>query len=336
MKRFLLLLVFVFLASSLSGCFLLPEEEEPLEPPLLKPAEVEYQTEVIKLRDIEDKVIVNGKFKPENEVTLSFEKRGGILLEKECNLGDRVKEGDVLLKLDIDDLEFDKSIAYYQYKMAKLRYNQTVASGASSTQIQIADADKDIQYLNYKRKKVEIEKSQIIAPFDGIITFMSKVNIGDSVGARIPLIRLADESEFRLFATGEDAYKFEFGEEVQVEVSINKQKTMFNGKVILTPNDAVEGMENSYEKPTAIIDVQDLNMEDVQINQIAKITVVKQSAKDAIVIKKSWLNTYVGRTFVYVLENGIKVERDVVAGITTQTDVEIVEGLNVGDKIIVR
>jgi RND family efflux transporter MFP subunit len=335
MKK-VLLLVFVILVCSLSGCFLLPKEEEPLEPPLLKPASVEYVTEKVKLGDIEDKVVITGKFRPENEITLSFDKRGGILLEKNCSLGERVKAGDVLLELDIDDLEFDKDIAYYQYKKAKLIYNQLVSSGASSTQIQIADADKDIAYLNYQRKKVEIEKSQITAPIDGLITYMSKVNIGDNVGARIPLIRLADESQFRLFASGDDAYKFEFGEEVQVEVSINQQKKMFKGKVILTPNEAVEGMENSYEKPTAIIDVRDLNNEDVQMNQNAKITIVKQSAKDVVVIKKSWLNEYVGRTFVYVLENGIKVERDVVTGITTNTDVEIVKGLNVGDKIIVR
>ncbi len=40
------------------------------------------------------------------------------------------------------------------------------------------------------------------------------------------------------------------------------------------------------------------------------------------------------RNFVQVLENGIRKECDVELGIKTDTEVEIVKGLNVGDKII--
>ena len=77
MKRIILLAaLFALIVSALSGCYLLPKEEKALEPPLVKPAEVEYKTKEAELSNIEKTLIVQGKFRPVNEITMSFEERG--------------------------------------------------------------------------------------------------------------------------------------------------------------------------------------------------------------------------------------------------------------------
>ncbi len=338
MKKYLILIIIVMLLMLvLSSCYyLLPKEEQSLEPPLIKPAEVKYVTEVVELGNISKKTIVYGKFRPENEVVLSFEKRGGILLTKNCKMGDSVIIGDLLFELDIDDMENDKTIAYYNYKKAKLRYEGSKSRGAAYYDIEIADIDKDIAYMNYEKIKEEIEKSKIYATMDGIITYMTNVSIGDYIKAQANVVKIADESELRLVVEGDDAVKFSFGDNVEIEITIQKEKVIFEGEVILAAYDRPENMAETFDEPTTIIDIKNFDSSDVKINKEAKIILIEQSAENVIVIKKNRLKNYFGRTFVYLLEDGIKVERDVEKGISSSITVEIIEGLEAGDVIIVR
>lgn len=337
MKRYLkFLIVIVLTISVLSGCYLLPQEEDPLEPPLLKPAQVEYVTEVIELSDIKKESIIRGKFRSENEITLSFEKISGILIQKHIKPGDRVKKGDLLFELDIDDMEHNEQIAYYNYKKAKYRYDGLRSNNASYYDIKAADMDKEIALLNYEKIQQEIEKSKIHAPMDGFVTYMTNANIGDYVSGDKIIVRIADESALRLIVNGDDAYKFDFGDIVDIEVNIKRQKFNYKGEIVLSPFDKPENMEEDFDEPTTIISITNLNNPAIKINQGAIITLIEQSAEDVIVIHRNRIKNYFGRTFVYVFEDGIKVERDVEKGITSTTMVEIREGLEVGDIIIIR
>lgn len=337
MKRFILLAILIILATTyLTSCYLLPQEEESLEPPLLKPAQVEYVTEVVVLSDISKELIVRGKFRPDNEVTLSFEKRGGILFARYIKLGDKVVVGDLLLELDIDDMEYDKTMANYQYKKAKYRYESLKSKNASYYDLKIAAIDKDIANINYERIIKEIEQSKMYATIDGIVTYMTSSNIGDYVNAEKKIVKIADENALRLTVKGDDAYKFDFGDTVDIEVTIKRDKFVFIGEVVLSPRDKPENTEESFDEPTTIISIKNLDIPNIKINQEAKITLVEQSSQDVIVIHRNRIKNYFGRTFIYLLEDGIKVERDVKTGIKSSTMVEIIEGLKVGDVVIVR
>ena len=106
MKRIILFTaVIAIIISTFSGCYLLPKEEEALAPPLTKPAEVEYKTQEAERADIAKETIIQGKFRPANEVTLAFEERGGILITAEGRYGQDVSEGDLLFALDTGGME---------------------------------------------------------------------------------------------------------------------------------------------------------------------------------------------------------------------------------------
>ncbi|MCK5128402.1 MAG: efflux RND transporter periplasmic adaptor subunit [Clostridiales bacterium] len=336
MKKYLsIILILLLTLSAFTGCYLLPKEEEALAPPLLKPVDIEYVTETCELGDIEKLIFVRGQFRPKVEHTLSFEKRGGILLEKYCSMGQEVKQGDLLFALDTETVEQDEQIAFLRYEQARLSYERAVSLSRSTFDKKMAEINKDIAFITYEKITNEVEKSKIYAPIDGVVTYMTNVNIGDYINAKLNVVKIADVNELRLIVVDDDAKKLSFGDIVEVEVLVNNSKNTYQGEVVLSPQDRPENMEETFENPTAIVEIKNLKSDNIRINLVGKITLIEASAKDVIVIKNRYIQNYFGRTFVYLLEDGVKVERDVQKGITTATRAEIVEGLEVGDVIIV-
>ncbi len=336
MKRTILFIAAIaIIISTFSGCYLLPKEEEALAPPLTKPKEVEYKTQKAERTDIAKETIIQGKFRPTNEVTLTFEERGGVLITADGKYGKEVSEGDLLFALDTGGMEKELKIASLNLEKAQLNYDRVKRRTSSTYDRRIAEIDMELRQITYDEIALEIEKSKIYSPMDGIMTYMSNAEIGEHVQASKVMAKIADTGELRLMVEGDDAMKLDFGENVQISFSVSKEKYELEGEVVLSPLERPEDVQETFEDYTAIIEVKDLDTSKIAINQNAKITIVEQSAEDVIVIRRNLIKNYLGRTFVYVLEDGVKVERDVEVGITNTVMSEIRKGLEEGDLIIV-
>ena len=97
----------LLLATLLGGCFLLPQEEGVLAPPLLKTPDIEYRTEVAREGVIEDKVTVGGVFIYPSQHSLKFRFRAGPLRGIYVRYGDEVTPGQLVAELDTDRLQLD-------------------------------------------------------------------------------------------------------------------------------------------------------------------------------------------------------------------------------------
>ena len=335
MKKIILFaVVTAVMVSCFSGCYLLPKEEAPLEPPLAKPEEVEYKTYNVELGDIKRETIIQGRFRPSTEVTLSFEDRGGILLTANTKYGQEVKEGDLLFELDTEGMEMELAVAALNLEKTELYYKRVKSRTSSSYERRMAEIDMEIKQIAYDKIAAEIEQSKIYAPMDGIVTYMSSAEVGEYVEAKKVVAKVSSMDELRLMVEGNDALLLNFGDTVYISVTIDREKYELEGEVVLSPLEMPENSREDFEESTSIIEVKDFDTSKANINQTARITIVEESAENVIVIYRKLVKNYFGRTFVYVLEDGIKVERDVDVGITNTVMAEIREGLKVGDQII--
>ena len=70
--------------------------------------------------------------------------------------------------------------------------------------------------------------------------------------------------------------------------------------------------------------------------QTGTASMVTDRREDVIVLPSDAVQTYVNRRFVFVLEDELRVERSVEVGLSTSTQVEIVDGLSVGETVVLR
>ena len=75
--------------------------------------------------------------------------------------------------------------------------------------------------------------------------------------------------------------------------------------------------------------------EGVKMGDRAEIKLVKDFSENAVKIPKRALKSYLGKDVVYVLEDGIRIERYVQKGVQSVSEVEITEGIRAGEQVII-
>jgi V/A-type H+-transporting ATPase subunit D len=253
----------------------------------------------------------NSLMELEREITLAKEIReklkeeaGKKVLEKETEL---IKAQIVRQEITIEDLK------------EKL---ETVRTGFEI----------DIEYLEHQLKEAQkdLEDAVIISPIRGIVHSVSKLNLGEDVGAYYPILTLARIEDIQVICTGLNSKYFEVG--MKVKIFFDKEE--FDGEVVVSPAYVPKEVPSAM-KESVVINVEDLR-EDVIAKGVGnlRINLVLDERNDVLIVPKRVLQNYLGNKYVYVLENGIKKQRFVETGIETNMEVEITKGLEDGEIII--
>ena len=159
---------------------------------------VEAQSTSVPIR-----VEVTGQVAPIFQATLSSRIQGTIdkLLVRE---GSRVSKGQLLIQLDSRDLQADLARAHAEVENAKAhldRMNQLYAQDAVSKQ-EMENAIRAYRVAEANRRAVEAQLSytMVRAPFEGVIT-EKKVEAGELASPGQPLLKMEDPQRLRLEAT---------------------------------------------------------------------------------------------------------------------------------------
>ncbi|MFY9175778.1 MAG: efflux RND transporter periplasmic adaptor subunit [Caldicoprobacterales bacterium] len=327
----LIIIVTALLMTSLSGCYLFPEEEEVLAPPLIEPPEITYETEEVKKGVIEKKVSASGTFVSIEQTTMFFRNRGGRLKEIHVKEGEFVEKGQLIAELDSGDLENQVKMQEIHLKKAQTRLSQVKSYSDDKYERRMAQYDVDLAKLTLDNLKRELNECKLTADISGNVVYIDhNVNQGDYVNAYHPLIRIADPTQLQLQVTGTNIGDFKLG--METEVTINKQT--YTGKVVMTPAEVPIDVPDELREVVRI-DVENIP-EDVELGDTAQVNLILDRREDVIVIPRNLVRNYMGRKYVLVLENGLKVEKDVEVGLETPTQVEIKKGLEEGELLIVR
>ena len=331
LKRIVTVILILSALLTLSaGCSLLPQEEEVLAPPLMEPVTIEYRTVPVERGTIIQQSRMTGIFAPEIQQALSFENQGGRLKEIHVRIGEIVEEGQLLVELDSGPLSQQIRLQEIEVEKNELHLEQLKANQADRFALRRAELDLEQQRIRLENMRQELANTQIFAPFDGEITYLASVPIGEFVNAYQSVVRLADLSKLILITTADQASELPLGVEVEVEIS----NELYEGEVIANPSTLFSDPDERLQRAAIIRVDEDLLPDQIASGTNARITYVKERREDVLVLPRNRLNLMSGRRYVNVLEDGIRVEKDVEVGLMTDTQVEIVDGLEEGDLII--
>ncbi|MCX7711009.1 MAG: biotin/lipoyl-binding protein [Clostridia bacterium] len=226
---------------------------------------------------------------------------------------------DAFSLVDLDNAKNDLEAASNDYQNLSDQYGNLIKQN-----------ELDMKILKMKRDKLaeELSRIRIVAEASGSIVFLDDVKLGDEVTANKTFVSIASDENLLVQYTGNKLSEFKIG--MPLEVVIHGEK--HPGQVVMTrenaPKDANEETKNSVFIRVDSIPQGTLIGDSVDI----KLTLEKK--EDVISIPKHLLQKYKNTFFVYVLDQGIRREKPVAAGMETDLDVEIVKGLEVGDQLI--
>ena len=264
-----------------------------------------------------------------------FRYSGGRLNKIHFKYGDIVKKGDLIADLETGDIEDRIVMQKLVVSKAQLNHDRIktqidVNGGGSKYELEVAEIDLEMQKLTLANLQKEKEKSSLVSVMDGVIVYLKELNQGDHIGAYDVIATIADPKALQLMYSGDKVSDFRNG--MKVEVAINNVD--YSGEVVATPIDAPQNADEVTKKSIRIkVD----NLPDtIERGDDATLNLTLEKKENVIVLPRHMINNFTGRKFVNLLVDSIREERDVELGLQTDTEVEIVKGLEAGDLVIVR
>jgi len=169
------------------------------------------------------------------------------------------------------------------------------------------------------------------SPIDGIVVERN-ATVGASVGTDANLFKIIDLSRVWIDADvfEKDLPRVRPGQEVKLTVTAFPQST-FTGKVILI-NSVVDPDTRTVKVRTEVANPDGRLKPDM----FANVQIVTDLNRAAISIPQSAVLNDEGKSIVFVAEADGYKKRQVQAGIQNNDRVEIIDGLNAGDKVVVK
>ncbi|WP_438446000.1 efflux RND transporter periplasmic adaptor subunit [Gorillibacterium sp. sgz5001074] len=323
-------------AVALSGCTLLPKEEEALKPPLVKPVEEQYNTVKVTAGTVAKELRGSATYESTKTEYAQFAEQGGRLLELKVKPGDQVKKGDVLVQLDVEGLDLKLKEQELALEKAKLALKKAWSDPAKDPDnLRIAELAAELEQLKLDHLRRTFTSKQLTAAMDGQVIYASDLKPGDTVAAYQTLVTLADPTRLRLMMRVDNTN--DIGEAVVgMEAKIKSDKAELSAAIVQTPSTAPVTTDKALAEKNAktlYLELASLPPE-AKIGGSVQVTIPTQKKDNVLKIPRSGLRNYMGRTFVQVLDGKSLREVDVEAGLQSPTEIEIVKGLKEGQDIV--
>lgn len=281
-------------------------------------------------------IAVNMEIKPDGKITDS-------MWSAEYEVKNKLAEID--RKIDALDLneeltDIEQQIVKEQEKLADMQeYKSELKSDRDSAKNSILNANKkkELEALAQKAKISE-EKAQahleeamagVVAEFNGIVT---ELNVYDGF--------VTDQSSKLM--------KVENSENVRVTISLSKydlaKVTLGQKAKIVVAGNTYEGtvskinhMAEKNDSGTRLVTAQvhiDNPDENIYLGIEGRVTIYAQKAENVLTIPFSAVNTDQDGDFCYVIKDGIVERRPVKIGLTSESCMEVLEGLEEGEQLI--
>jgi macrolide-specific efflux system membrane fusion protein len=337
------LLVAVTLAAG--GCALLPDEAEEEVLPEITPPTISKKPEYeVTTATIETKVQAIGKIMSAREETVFFELDGKRLRTLNVKAGDHVEEGQIIGELDVDDMERDLRQRKLQFRTVERTMKEAIRK---RDEMDPVEYEQTALAFEEQRQAIvdlenEIAKAVLRAPISGTVVQVH-VEKGALVKAYDPIVTIADTGNLVVTAdfSKTDREKIAVGMPAVVDINgVGK----FEGKVSMLPmadSDDETGNPSQRQRTERPEDFVQIDIGGVPEGAVRgtplSASVIVKRIENAVVIPPSALRTIGSRTYVQIVEpDGSKREVDVAVGLQTATMVEILEGLEPGQKVVGR
>jgi len=296
--------------------------------------------------------------------------------------GERVKKGDVIVKLDdselklklelqraaltatelrLHEIEERYRLATQNYERAKGLFAEGVIPDSTFDEVksQYTSSGKEYEIaknaiiearLNIRLTEEELEKTNIRAPFAGLIAFLDATpgeippyvspEVATFTGTAIPtsgtkpFIEIIDDSVLKIKVPFDevDATRIRSGQPVRI-MSDTVPDRVFYGKVTY-----VSPVVSKTQEQNRTVDVEiDINRnakERLTVGASADAEIILEVKKDVLTVPTNTVIEREGKRFVYTVEGGRIKKKIVETGISNWVSTEIIDGLKEGDQVI--
>lgn len=237
-------------------------------------------------------------------------------------------ENGAISKQQLEQAQTELEIAKSQYEALKYQLEQLKAGPTKET-VDVGETQYQQANIAYNAVLSKMEDLSIKSPISGFILDI-QAEKGEFVGAGMPLAFIHNINQVYALINIPESYYLTLKQGAQVEVNIPILNKNFNGTIIEMPPHA-DLKTNLFQVKVMINNENGL----LKPGMTAEVTIPVADKKTTITIPTDAVLNDRGEYIVYVIENNIARRRVIQTGIQTNTNIEIVSGLQKGEDILI-
>jgi len=301
---------------------------------VFRDTEPEYTFATVMGGDVVESVDVSATLEPVESVDVSFESLG-MIEQLEVSEGDRVEKGQKLAQLD-------NSVVYMQLKEARTQL-AIVEEDEKLARRSWDDLDPEVRESKKLASKAaraqvsslvrQIGKRTLVAPMSGMVSQVF-VDRGETVSATMPIVRIISPEGVYLEANvpESDIVRLALGQKAEVTFDALEDEEVFKAEI-----QEIEPEATVIQDVVYYVVAFDLLDDDTRLKpgMSADIVVEVSRSENALYLPRRAVHKEDGQSYVEILLDEAKQKKDITTGIEDdEGNVEILEGLNVGEKVI--
>jgi len=291
------------------------------------------ETVAVQPRSVTQTLDLAVDLRPGRRATLGAEVAGNVEAV-EFDLGDAVRQGQLMARIDTRSIETEvaQAKALYDQAVDEASRAESLYEKHSITRDRLISArtNRDVAKSQLDSARIRLAKSQVRAPWSGHVAARIAER-GDYVDVGQALYELVDSDPLKVHASvsSDDVPYLKVGEEANVVVDALPDQS-FTAKVVrlgaeLDPASRTLDLEAALPNPAGTL----------KPGMYGRMHLPLRTLQGALVVPLSALVDFESGKVLYVVENGRAVRRSIVSGPVLGDEVVIEQGLQPGDAVIV-
>jgi RND family efflux transporter MFP subunit len=309
----------------------------------------DLRTAIVKRQDIVESVNASGELQAKQSAELRFNTPSKVVwlgIEK----GDQVKKWQSVASLDKRTLEKNLRKKLLDYQTTRWDFEQTQDNydidGRQLAEVILTDEEKRIlekTQFGLDKSVIDVEIADLaakdavlISPIAGTVISTGGLVVGENLTATnlaTKFIKVADLSTLQFIALVDevDYGKIHPGQKVNIMLDAFPDET-FVGTVSFINKEGVKNLSGGVTIPIEItLDTKD---DRLVVGLSGEADFVIQEKDNTLTVPREFIQTKEGKTYVYVMENNQPTMKEVVTGLSTISQTEIISGLEENQELV--
>ncbi len=246
--------------------------------------------------------------------------------------GQQVTAGQLLLELDSKEIAADLAVAQASLRQSRSQFERSRQLAdtriISQSQLEELEAKMKMDEAQVQAARARLDNASIRAPFAGTLG-LRRVSLGDLVGPDTVMTTLDDTRTIRLEFTVPENFLAELRKGLNIQAtSVVYPERLFSGSVI-SIDSRVDPVTRAV---TAIASIP--NDEGLLKPGMFLTVALERARRQVLMVPEEALSPRQGKQYVYLIQDGRALEREVAIGARSPGEVEIRSGLVAGDLIV--
>ena len=276
-----------------------------------------------KSMDVNREEILTRQKKIENAKNVSIAEMALNTAKREARRAEEAFEGGAISKLDLEKARDEQQFAEVDFEFVR---------DISELDIERLDFELSTKKFDLERQRLlvgdlkrQVEEQSVRSPIAGVVGSLL-VDQKASVGPNQALLVVVDLTRFELVANVPESYVAEMVPGMDVEIGSGNER--YRGNLISVSPEVIDGQVS--------VGIQFLDTpEGLRQNQRLQVRILLEHLENRLVVQRGpFLDSNQGR-IAYVVQEGVALRREIEVGARSARLIEIVSGLDEGERIIV-